>query len=188
MSDEYITPTALCAERNCSRSKVALLGQPDKTFRIAGAGGKSGSLFAMSRVIAIEQEHKPCKSENRRRASLSVAQTKYAEMIEWVQSLEIKFSVSPTITLSSLAKQAIGNGNPVMPEWKNGSGAEYTDGCETDQHVQRWMVNCLRHVCTDYDVKLEARFAKVGVPEAHALVQSRINPAAKAFIRGLSHV
>ena len=54
MSDEYITPTALCAERNCSRSKVAL--QPDKTFRIAGSGVKSGSLFAMSRVIAIEQE------------------------------------------------------------------------------------------------------------------------------------
>ena len=122
MSDECITPAALCAERNCSRSKVALLGQPDKTFRIAGSGGKSGSLFAMSRVIAIEQEHQPCKSENRRRASLSVAQTKYAEMIEWVQSLEIKFSVSPTITLSSLAKQAIGNGNPVMPGSKMGLG------------------------------------------------------------------
>ena len=73
MSDEYITPTALCAERNWSRSKVALLGQPDKTLRISGAGGKTGSLFAMSRVIAIEQEHKPFKSENRRRASLSVA-------------------------------------------------------------------------------------------------------------------
>ncbi len=71
MSDEYITPTALCAERNCSRSKVAL--QPDKTFRIAGSGGKGGSLFAMSRVIPIEQDHKPCKPENRRRASLSVA-------------------------------------------------------------------------------------------------------------------
>ena len=113
MSDECITPTALGAERNCSRSKVAL--QPDKTFRIAGSGGKGGSLFAMSRVIAIEQKHKPCKSENRRRASLSVAQTKYAEMIEWVQSLEIKFSVSPTITLSSLAKQAIWNRNQVMP-------------------------------------------------------------------------
>ena len=89
MSDEYITPTALGAERNCSGSKVAL--QPDKTLRIAGSGGQSGSLLAMSRVIAIEQEYKPCKSENRRRASLSVAQTKYAEMIEWVQSLEIKF-------------------------------------------------------------------------------------------------
>ena len=149
MSDECITPAALGAERNCSRSKVAL--QPDKTFRIAGSGGKTGSLFAMSRVIAIEQKRKP---ENRRRASLSVAQTKYAEMIEWVQSLEIKFSVSPAITLGSLAKQAIGNRNQVMPEWKNGSGAEYTDGCETDQHIQRWMVNYLRHVCTDYDAKL----------------------------------
>ena len=170
MSDECITPTALGAERNCSRSKVAL--QPDKTFRIAGSGGKTGSLFAMSRVIAIEQKRKP---ENRRRASLSVAQTKYAEMIEWVQSLEIKFSVSPAITLSSLAKQAISNGNQATLEWKNGSGAEYTDGCETDQHIQRWMVNYLRHVCTDYDVKLEARFGKVGVPEAQALLQSRIN-------------
>ena len=151
MSDEYITPTALCVERNCSRSKVALLGQPDKTFRIAGSGGKTGSLFAMSRVIAIEQKRKP---ENRRRASLSVAQTKYAEMIEWVQSLEIKFSVSPAITLGSLAKQAISNGNQATLEWKNGSGAEYTDDCETDQHIQRWMVNYLRHVCTDYDAKL----------------------------------
>ena len=152
MSDEYITPTALCAERNCSRSKVAL--QPDKTFRIAGSGGKTASLFAMSRVIAIEQEHKPFKSENRRRASLSVAQTKYAEMIEWVQSLEIKSSVSPTITLSSLAKQAIWNRNQATLEWKNGSAAEGTDGCETDQHIQRWMVNYLRHVCTDCDAKL----------------------------------
>jgi hypothetical protein len=175
MSDEYITPTALCAERNWSRSKVPLLGQPDKTFRIAGSGGKTGSLFAMCRVIAIEQEHKPFKSENRRRAARSVAQTKYAEMIEWVQSLEIKFSVSPTITLGSLAKQAIWNRNQVMPEWKNESGAEYTDGCETDRHVQRWMVNYLRHVSTDYDAKLEARFGKVGVQEAHALLQSRIN-------------
>jgi hypothetical protein len=50
------------------------------------------------------------------------------------------------------------------------------------------MVNYLRHVCTDYDAKLEARFGKVGVQEAHALLQSRINTAAKAFIRGLSHV
>ncbi|PYU55874.1 MAG: hypothetical protein DMG56_24765 [Acidobacteria bacterium] len=58
MSDEYITPTALGAERNCSRSKVAL--QPDKTFRIAGWGSKSGSLLAMPRVIAIEQEYQPC--------------------------------------------------------------------------------------------------------------------------------
>ena len=58
MSDECITPTALGAERNCSRSKVAL--QPDKTFRIAGWGGQSGSLFAMPRVIAIEQEYQPC--------------------------------------------------------------------------------------------------------------------------------
>ena len=79
MSDEYITPTALGAERNCSRSKVAL--QPDKTLRIAGSGGQSGSLLAMSRVIAIEQEHQPCKSENRRRASLSVAQTKEAHAL-----------------------------------------------------------------------------------------------------------
>ena len=48
MSDEYITPTALGAERNGSRSKVALLGPPDQTFRMAGLGGKTGSLFAMS--------------------------------------------------------------------------------------------------------------------------------------------
>ena len=87
MSDEYLTPTALGAERIGSRSQVALLGQPDQTFRIAGSGGKTGSLFAMSRVLAIEQEHKPFKSENRRRASLSVAQTKYAEMLEWVRGL-----------------------------------------------------------------------------------------------------
>ena len=53
MSDEYITPTAVGTERNCSRSKVAL--QPDKTFRIAGSGGKTASLFAMSRVIAINK-------------------------------------------------------------------------------------------------------------------------------------
>jgi hypothetical protein len=33
-------------------------------------------------------------------------------------------SRSKTITLSSLAKQAIGNGNQVMPAWKNESGAE----------------------------------------------------------------
>jgi hypothetical protein len=74
-----------------------------------------------------------------------VAQTKYAEMLAWFQSLEIKF-------------------------------------CETDQHVQRWMVNYLRHVGTAYDAKLEAQFGKVGVPEAHALLQSRMNTAAKAFI------
>jgi hypothetical protein len=154
MSDEYLTPTALWAERNGSRSKVALLGQPDKTLRSAGAGGKTGALLALSRFIAIAQGHQPCKSENRRRASLSVAQTKYAQMLECVQRLEIKFSVWPASTLSSLAKQALGNRKQVMPEWKNESGAAYTDGCETDQHVQRWMVNYLRHLCSDYHAKL----------------------------------
>jgi hypothetical protein len=74
-------------------------------------------------------------------------------MIEWVQTLEIRFYVWPTMTLRSLA---IGNGHQVMPEWKNESGAEYLDGGETDQLVQRWMVNYLRHDCTDYDAKLEA--------------------------------
>jgi hypothetical protein len=80
MSDEYIPPTALGAERNGNRSQVARLGQPDKTLRIAGAGGKTGALFAMSCVLAIEQEHQPCKSEDRRRAWRSVAQTKYAAL------------------------------------------------------------------------------------------------------------
>jgi len=44
-----------------------------------------------------------------------------------------------------------------------------------ERNCSRSKVNYLRHVCTDYDAQLEARFAKVGVPEAHALVQSRIN-------------
>jgi hypothetical protein len=59
MSEEYLTPRALGAERNGSRGKVALLGQPDKTLRIAGSGGKTGALLAMSHVLAIEQEHQP---------------------------------------------------------------------------------------------------------------------------------
>ena len=36
MSDEYLTPTALGAERNGSRSQVARLGQPGKTFGKVG--------------------------------------------------------------------------------------------------------------------------------------------------------
>jgi hypothetical protein len=187
-TEQYITPTALCAERNWSRSKLFLLGTPDKTFRIVGSGGKSGSLFAMSRVIAIEQEHKPFKSEKRKTASLFVAQTKYTEMMRWVQNLEIKFSVAPTITLSGLAKQAIWNRNQAMPEWKNDTEAEYASGCEGDQHIQRWMVNYLRHACTEYDAQLYARFGKVGVQEAHELLKNKINTAAKAFIRGLVRV
>jgi len=51
MSDEYITPTALCAERNCSRSKAAL--QPDKTFRIAGSGGTSRLRKLLRRLASL---------------------------------------------------------------------------------------------------------------------------------------
>jgi hypothetical protein len=109
-------------------------------------------------------------------------------MLQWVQNLEVKFSVSPTITLRALAKAAIWNRNQSMPEWKNGTEAEYTDGCEQDQHVQRWMVNYLRHACTAYDAQLDARFGKVGVQEAHEMLQNKINSAAKAFIRGLALV
>lgn len=185
---EYITPTALCNERNWSRSKLALLGEPDKTFRIVGSGGKAGSLFLMSRVEAIEKEHKPFKSEKRKQASLSIAQSKYAEMMQWVHELEIKFSISPTITLGGLAKAAIWNRNQIMPEWKNGIEAEYVEGCESDQHVQRWMVNYLRHSCTAYDAQLDARFGKVGVQEAHDVLQQKINTAAQKLIQRLIHV
>jgi hypothetical protein len=45
-----------------------------------------------------------------------------------------------------------------------------------------WMVNDLSHVGTDDDAQVEARFGKLGVPQAQALLPSRMNTA--SFLRG----
>jgi hypothetical protein len=186
---EYITPTALCKERNWSRSKIEpLLGEPDETFVIPRSGGMIGSLYLLSRVEAVEREHKPFKCERRKQSALSVAERKRAEIRSWIQDLDIKFSVPPDTTLQSLAKAAIDNRNLNIPEWKWDKTAVsvYKDGCEADEHVHRWMVNYLRHVCTDYHAQLDARFGTVGVQEAYYLLREKINLAAESLIGRLS--
>ena len=85
--------------------------------------------------------------------------------------------------LQTLAKVAINNRNESMPEWKDDAVFVYTEGCETHEHVRRWMVNFLRHGCTAYDAQLDARFGMVGVQDAHDLLQAKINQAAEVFIR-----
>jgi hypothetical protein len=181
-TNTYITPTALCAERNWSKSKISLLGQPDKTFRIAGSGGKVGSLYLLDRVLEVEEQHSPFKSARRQQAGQLAVGVKREEMLNWVKSLDIKFSIPADITLCELTERGIVNRNAMIPDWKNDADFKYYEGCEAETHVHRWTVNYLRHACTQYDGQLTRMFGKVGVQEAHDALQSKINSAAGTFI------
>jgi hypothetical protein len=197
MATDYITPTALCAERNWSKSKIKeVLGEPDRTFAIRGsrsyAYGK-GSLYSMARVLEAERAHGASllKSNKRMAASKAAADKKRQEILSWISSLQMEFCISKNITLTDLAVMAIANRNTTGECYADGSErrgfsfATYWRGCEQDPNVRRWMVNYLRHCCTDYESQLNKLYGRVGHDDAYVRLRWRINNAAEEVIAAL---
>ena len=135
-------------------------------------------LYLQDKVFKIEEteDFKTALSLGRKRREiyLSVAARKRKEMIDWVTSLKINI---PDMDKSDIISRACKEYN----EWHLYN--DYNDGIRLASpssdinFLARICTNYLRHKCTSYEKHLNKMFGKVGVKEAHDILQTRINDA-----------
>lgn len=150
--------------------------------------------YLIARVEELERSSDSWrKNRKRSSASIGVAERKREETLSWVRGLEIGFDLPSRLrSLPALAREAIEHRNLISECYPDGqprrdfSAASFYDGCWEDEHVQRWMLNYLRHACTDYEKQLNTLFGKVGTELAYELLRSRINDAAESMVFALT--
>ena len=103
------------------------------------------------------------------------AKKKLEELIMYANGVQIKI---PTMEKDKLIQNACNHYNR-WNDWKEGGYCDYWRATPSsdESFLKRITINYLRHQCTCYDKELEKFFKKVGVQEAHDILQERINEA-----------
>lgn len=135
-------------------------------------------LYDFKKVKRIEQykrfikmkEEIDKKRSSAKKAAKKAVKTKYDKSIKYAMEVEINI---PTFSKNELEEKAYRH----WYDWKS----YRTDFDETltcsEQDIERWCVNYLRHECTTYDDDLGNLYGNVGVQEAHDILKDRINNA-----------
>ncbi|MGH6815576.1 MAG: hypothetical protein ACREC6_07725 [Hyphomicrobiaceae bacterium] len=114
--------------------------------------------FAAAKAIAA----------SRSRSSRAVADRNRAALLVEIESVAI---VIPTLTERELCRRAIAS----WEDWNAGYDRFDGDGRDADlKTVRRWMVNYLRHECTEYDVHIAGLFKRIGKQQAYKKLKARI--------------
>lgn len=131
-------------------------------------------LYDRERVKKIERkkDFKTAKekSEKRSKRMVEIADSMRNKMLDYVMSLEIKL---PDYPYDVVLDNAIESYNDF--HWDDYD--RHVDRDSDASFLKRICTNYLRHECTFYEHELERMFGKVGVHEAHDLLQRRINDA-----------
>ena len=159
---KYISRTDLKKERGWTDGLIReFLPTSDKEY--TNTFGKLSKLYLLSRVFEIEQspEYKARLPEIYRlkaRADKTV-RSREDKTLEWAENVPIKLL---QLDMFDLYKRAL--------RWK-----EITDFSEISEDVaKRWMVNYLRHRCTDYDGLTTAGLHnKIGRHKAYRVIRER---------------
>lgn len=159
---EYISRTDLKKERGWTdRLMREFLPDADKEF--VNTFGKPSKLYLFTRVIEIEasSEYKARLPEIYRlkaRADKTI-RSRENKTIEWAENVPIKLL---QLDMFDLYKRAL--------RWK-----EVTDFSAISEDIaKRWMVNYLRHHCTDYDgLTTAGLYNKVGRHKAYRIIRER---------------
>lgn len=141
-----------------------LLGDPDdiRRIRVPGVGACETLLYSAHRVTKTERTEEFAQRQSRtqsRRAVASVGvEQKRAELLAWVDSIEIGV---PKMEHDELLAAA----------WQHARrrGAFCTSGDE-----ERLMVNYLRHQQTNYDRLLDTTYRRIGTVEAKAAIREKV--------------
>ena len=147
-------------------------------------------LLRVSKQKRVAEARARCTPE-RKAAAQKAVETKRKALLEWVANLEVDFHMPPDMTLARLAELAIENRNEVSAHYPDGKArpgfeyASYRPGCETEDHVQRWMVNYLRRCATDYESILAQTAGKVGFQDVYAELKEKIALEASLYIDSL---
>ena len=105
------------------------------------------------------------------------AKRKREELIMYANGVQISI---PFYEKDELIKKACDHYN-WWNDWKEWEYGDFRKATPSSDHffLKRICINYLRHQCTCYDVELGKFYRKVGVHDAHDVLQSRINEGIK---------
>ena len=187
MNRQYLTKTELA--KRWSQSLIDLYF-PKPTLEKTNPHHKRGSpmlLYDIGKVIRIEstQSFKEDleKVYKHKLAAKERARKKREELIMHANGVQINI---PDYEKNKLIELACAHYN----KWNKNA---YYPASPSSDHIflKRITINYLRHQCTCYDDELGKFYRKVGVQEAHNVLQTRINEAIKQkyeWLRGASTV
>ena len=117
------------------------------------------------------------KVMRRKLAALERAEKKRNELMKQANAISINI---PTMEKDKLIENACYHYNN-WNEWKECEYGNFTKATPSSdkEFLKRITINYLRHQCTSYDNTLRKFYKKVGVQEAHDILQDRINNAIK---------
>ena len=175
MDKQYFTKTELA--RRWSQSLIDLYF-PEPTLEKPNPHHKRGSpmqLYDIGKVMRIESTQ-PFKEDfekvyKHKLAGKERARRKREALIMYANGVQINI---PNYEKNKLIELACDHYN----RWND--NAYYPASTSSDYlFLKRICINYLRHQCTCYDDELGRFYRKVGVQEAHNVLQERINEAIK---------
>lgn len=138
-------------------------------------------LYEIRRVLSAESDEdfrlELEKSRKRSEKASARMDAKREELLEYAASVKIKL---PDIPYAAVLENAILSYN----EFHYDDG-RFADKGSDKEFLKRICINYLRHECTVYEEELDKIFGKVGVREAHDLLQNRINEEIRAKYKEL---
>lgn len=160
------------------------LGEPDALATNPNyRSGPKMRLYDLPRVEAAEisepwQMWREATRSRRERASARQSQrmdNARANLTAELNAVEIRI---PRLSKDELWRVAVAHRN-TQSQWHAAERGRYESGsatvaCADPAAVQRWAVNYLRHVETDYDGLLDSVTGRVGVAEARRLIRERV--------------
>lgn len=150
-------------------------GQKENPFYRKAAPMK---VYLEERVIAAEQTldfiAAQQKLVERKIAADKAVQTKKEKAMAFANSIEITIPVMPW---DEVLKNAIKSYNDFHSDLYFHRGYDFTpaDTSSDPDFLARICTNNIRHECTNYEHQIHRMFGKVGVQEAHDIIQKRIN-------------
>ncbi len=144
---------------------------PNPHYRCSGAM----KLYRLDKLTEIESgnwfKERYAKSLKRREAAREVADRKFKETMDFINSIEIEL---PDWSKEVMFENAIEYYN-MLWSYKGKDKYIYDYRDLDTETLERLTANYVRHGLTDYDYALSQLFNCVGVGAAHAILQERIN-------------
>jgi hypothetical protein len=171
---EFVYKTTLKTVYGFTDSMIADLGDPDKYVK--NPHYKTGPRSSLYRIERIERwcddnrerlEAAPAKRAKRTEAAQRANQTKFDQIIEWAESVELEFE--PLASYDDAWNSA--ETYYALSEWAD-SGYVSWNG----------VIAYMRHNCTNYDALLRQIKGLVGTHEAYTIIRRRVDDLVEKWL------
>ena len=179
---EFITKAGLKGKRGWT-DKLCNLFLPKQPHSTAvNKHYKSGpevNLYLLKDIIAIEEtqafSYHLNKAAGRRKAATAAVQTKQANIMQYVNNMQI---LVPLYDKPILLKRACDSYNR-HKQSRLRDDEIFTPATVDDEEsfLHRITINFLRHKCTRYEAELKKIFGKIGNAAAYEILKQRVNEA-----------